>query len=54
MDAETHEGEMEKIRNLLQKGETVNFACYDTFSCFYSRIFVGTLGNERTKLAIFR
>ncbi len=54
MDAGTHEGEMEKIRNLLQKGETVNFACYDTFSCFYSRVFVGTLGNERTKLAIFR
>lgn len=54
MDGETYESETEKIRSLLKNGETVNFACYDTFSCFYSRVFVGTLGGGRTKLAIFR
>ncbi len=54
MDEKTYENETEKIRELLESGKTVNFACYDTFSCFYSRVFVGTLGNKKGGLAIFR
>lgn len=46
---------MDGIFERAKKGENVRFACYDTFSCFYSRVFIEAYkGDGTVGMGIFR
>lgn len=55
MDAKTYESGLKDIEERVKKGERVRFACYDTFSCFYARIFIESYrGPGSVGMGIFR
>lgn len=55
MDAGTYSGTLASVDARIKKGEDVRFACYDTFSCFYARIFVESHADRGTVgIGIFR
>ncbi|MDQ1343984.1 MAG: hypothetical protein QG650_704 [Patescibacteria group bacterium] len=58
MDTPQYEAELSSFRAIVEKGEGVDFACYDTFSCFYSRIFADRFVSEfpsgKITIRIFR
>lgn len=50
-----YESAMDGIYERAKKGENVRFACYDTFSCFYSRVFIEShRGEGSVGMGIFR
>lgn len=55
MDSGTYSGTLASVDARIKKGEDVRFACYDTFSCFYARIFIESLADDgRMGMGIFR
>lgn len=54
-NAEEYARKMENLRAQAKTGG-LNFACYDTFSCFYARTFVESLKADSATagIAIFR
>lgn len=40
MDSATYDASVSETVSALRSGQSVHFACYDGFSCFYSRVFV--------------
>lgn len=55
MDSAAYSGALANVDERIKKGEDVRFACYDTFSCFYARIFVEShSGSGSVGIGIFR
>lgn len=55
MDSAAYSGALASVDEKIKKGEDVRFACYDTFSCFYARIFVEShSGSGSVGIGIFR
>lgn len=54
MGSEEYEAGLREIEENVKNGIDVRFACYDTFSCFYSRVFLQTVSEGSLKMGIFR
>lgn len=58
MSASEYAAKNAELASLLQGGKKIRFACYDTFSCFYARVFSETFSRDfpdsKVEIGIFR
>lgn len=58
MSASEYAAKNRELESLFRNGKKIRFACYDTFSCFYARVFSETFSHDfpdsKVEIGIFR